>query len=208
MIPSSVAILGYQIRNGAERRFGDESQEYAVMRADLPQPPREGEEGKGGRNPTGKNVAYVVRRDAESVRAPRAGAVAMRLGGSEGGESKPEAMAVAAIMTAAPVAVEEEYLPAVARWLEEEAAAEATRVAAAPLPAAAVGAASGTGQLSATIKGFYPFPGDPLRHGLLGWLFRDVHQAVAVRCGGDRLLVDFMTAVRTLVSIPRPLGHM
>ena len=55
--------------------------------------------------------------------------------------------------------------------------------------------------LSASIKGFYPFPGDPLQQGILGWIFRDVHQAVVVRYGGEgggdgneRMLVDFMTA--------------
>ena len=67
VMPSSVAILGFQIRNGAERRFGEESEEYAVLRTDLPQPSKEGEEekkeGSNGRNPTGKHVAYIVRRD-------------------------------------------------------------------------------------------------------------------------------------------------
>ena len=61
VIPSSVAILGYQMRNGAERRFGDESSRLAVLRTDLPQPPPR--EGEGGRNPTGKHIAYMVRRD-------------------------------------------------------------------------------------------------------------------------------------------------
>jgi len=51
-----------------------------------------------------------------------------------------------------------------------------------------------TAPLSATIKGFYPFPGKPSKRGFLGWLFKDAHQAVVVRSGSDKLLVDFMTA--------------
>ena len=62
LIPACVAVLGYQIRNGAERRFGDESDELAVLRSALPQPARDGEAVPGGRNPTGKNIAYVLRK--------------------------------------------------------------------------------------------------------------------------------------------------
>ena len=48
--------------------------------------------------------------------------------------------------------------------------------------------------LDCRIKGFYPFPCGPEVHGPFAWLFRDTHQAVAVKCGSDRLFADFMTA--------------
>jgi hypothetical protein len=48
--------------------------------------------------------------------------------------------------------------------------------------------------LSCRIKGFYPFPGD-VPMGVLGYIFKDIHQAVSVRTSGgsERLIMDFMT---------------
>ena len=47
--------------------------------------------------------------------------------------------------------------------------------------------------LSCRVRGFFPFPSGP--QGLIGWLFRDTHQAIFVSNGqGERLVMDFMTA--------------
>lgn len=46
--------------------------------------------------------------------------------------------------------------------------------------------------LSCRVRGFYPFPEDS-RTGLLGWLFKDTHQAISVQSGSSRLFMDFMT---------------
>ena len=55
--------------------------------------------------------------------------------------------------------------------------------------------------LSCRISGFYPFPESTRRDdglcGILGWAFKDTHQAITVRSslpGGGRLMMDFMTA--------------
>jgi hypothetical protein len=48
-------------------------------------------------------------------------------------------------------------------------------------------------QLSCKIVGFFPFPSHAAR-GPLYWAFKDTHQAVVVKCGEERLFVDFMTA--------------
>lgn len=58
---AAAAVIGYQIRNGQERRFGDESGHLTVLRAELPGIPKPG---KAGRNPTGKSVAYMLRKGA------------------------------------------------------------------------------------------------------------------------------------------------
>ena len=67
---SAVAIFGYQIRNGAERRFGNDSEEFELVRDKLPQPPRDSDGSAGRRNPTGKSVAYVVRKGAAASTQP------------------------------------------------------------------------------------------------------------------------------------------
>ena len=65
---AAAAVLGYQIRNGQERRFGDESEHFTVLRDKLPGVPKPG---KSGRNPTGKSVAYLLRK---GVPEPASGA--------------------------------------------------------------------------------------------------------------------------------------
>lgn len=49
-------------------------------------------------------------------------------------------------------------------------------------------------RLDVRIRGYYPFPSGPSAHGPLGWLSKDIHQAIEVRCGTARLRADFMTA--------------
>ena len=49
-------------------------------------------------------------------------------------------------------------------------------------------------RLEVRTLGFYPFPCGPGAHGPFGWLFKDTHQAVSIRCGSERLFADFMTA--------------
>ena len=50
-----VALFGYQIRNGSERRFADAAAELTVVRQPMPQT---ADEAAAGRNPTGKTLAY------------------------------------------------------------------------------------------------------------------------------------------------------
>jgi hypothetical protein len=54
--------------------------------------------------------------------------------------------------------------------------------------------------LSCRIVGFYPFPTPPPKGALIGWMFRDTHQAIMVRsswnkgrAGSTTVLMDFMT---------------
>mmetsp|Transcript_35181 Transcript_35181/g.110536 ORF Transcript_35181/g.110536 Transcript_35181/m.110536 type:complete len:241 (+) Transcript_35181:63-785(+) len=66
---------------------------------------------------------------------------------------------------------------------------------------AVVDGATATERLTCRVKGFYPFPESEGGGGLARWLFRDTHQAVAVRsmrrspvaCESSSLLMDFMT---------------
>ena len=53
-IDDAAAILGYQMRIGAERRFGDEAEDFDVVRTELPDPSQKSRW-------TAKNVAYFVR---------------------------------------------------------------------------------------------------------------------------------------------------
>jgi len=50
--------------------------------------------------------------------------------------------------------------------------------------------------LSCKIVGFYPFPPPPPK-GLIGWLFRDIHEAIIIRSSikgkNNAILLDFMT---------------
>jgi len=53
-------------------------------------------------------------------------------------------------------------------------------------------------RISCRIKGFYPFPSDPPKGPLLGWILRDTHQAILVESTSSsgtkrRTLLDFMT---------------
>jgi len=56
------AVLGYQMRIGAERRFGDDAAEFEVERYPLPTASKAAD-GSSGRNPTGKNVAHLTWRE-------------------------------------------------------------------------------------------------------------------------------------------------
>ena len=71
----------------------------------------------------------------------------------------------------------------------------------APVPNAPALVDGATELLTCRVKGFYPFPESEGGGGLARWLFRDTHQAVAVRsrrrspvaCESSSLLMDFMT---------------